>query len=52
MFPQNQMNDLIRVKLNFNFALICKIFTRYFLHYKSKSRKVYNFSEYYLPIIP
>ena len=44
------MNDLIRAKLKeiVNFQDIIKTDE---LNYKSKRRKVYNFSEYFLPIV-
>ena len=50
IFPQNLMKDCIRVKLKeiVNLQGIIKLDE---LYYKSKRRKVYNFSEYSLPIV-
>ena len=50
IFPLNQMNDLIRDKLKETVNLQDIIKTTE-LHYKSKCRKVYNFSECSLPIV-
>ena len=44
------MNDLIRVKLK-EIVKLKDIIKTDNLRYKSKSRKVYNFSEYSLPIV-
>ena len=44
------MSDLIRDKLK-EIVKLQDIIETYNLSYKSKSRKVYNFSEYSLPIV-
>ena len=50
IFSQNLMNDLIRVKLKEVINLQDIIRTDE-LNYKSKRRKVYNFTEYFLLIV-
>ena len=44
------MNDLIRAKLK-EIVNLQDIIKTDKLNYKSKRRKVYNFSEYFLPIV-
>ena len=44
------MNDLIRAKLK-EIVNLQDIIKTDELNYKSKRRKVYNFSEYFLPIV-
>ena len=50
VFPQNLRNDFNRDKLK-EIINLQNIIRMDKLHYKSKRGKVYNFSEYYLPIV-
>ena len=50
IFPQNLMNDLISDKLK-EIVKSQNITKTDHLRYKSKNRKVYNFSECFFPII-
>ena len=52
IFPQNLVNDLDRTNLIVEqFIKLQDIIETDELHYKSKCRKVYNFSECSLPIV-
>ena len=50
IFPQNLMNDSVCAKLN-EIVNLQDIIKTDEPHYKSKRKKVYNFNEYYLPIV-
>ena len=50
MFPQNLMSDLVCAKLK-EIVNLQDIIKTDELHYKSKRRKIYNFNEYFLPIV-
>ena len=50
MFAQNLMIDLLRKKMK-EIVNLQDIIKKDNLHYKSKSEKGYNVSEYFLPIV-
>ena len=50
MFPQNLVNDLIRIKLK-EIVKLQDIIKKDEINHKSKRGKAYNFGKYSLPII-